>query len=227
VTTALSSSFADPQEKVSADEYEAILQFLYMAPIGLIQMRNDGEVVMINPACAQLLMPLSPDRGLTNLFHVLGDAAPDLTHRVRNFEPRHGKVCDALHLQIDSGIPGQRDPQVLSLTLLKLDNERVMAVIDDVSISVKRDRDLRMSQAWIHSRSTATVPFRTGILACARSRASRRMPSWASPTQSSSQTTTACAIVSQSACATLTGTAGLWRKAGSGGPTVSDFGAAA
>ena len=151
MTTALSSSFADPQEKVSADEYEAILQFLYMAPIGLIQMRNDGEVVMINPACAQLLMPLSPDRGLTNLFHVLGDAAPDLTHRVRNFEPRHGKVCDALHLQIDSGIPGQRDPQVLSLTLLKLDNERVMAVIDDVSISVKRDRDLRMSQAWIHT----------------------------------------------------------------------------
>ena len=96
----------------------------------------DGEIVMINPLCGALLMPLSQDGGLSNLFHVLENVAPDLPHRVRAFKPLHGKVCDALHLQIDSGLPGRRDPQVLSLTLLKLDDERLMAVIDDVSVSV-------------------------------------------------------------------------------------------
>ncbi|MGI4777889.1 MAG: diguanylate cyclase [Janthinobacterium lividum] len=141
------------------EEYEALLQFLYMAPIGLVQLRIDGEVVMINPLCAQLLMPLSVDGGLSNLFQVLENVAPDLALRTRAFEPAHGKVCDALHLQIDSGIPRRRDPQVLALTLLKLDDERLMAVIDDVSVSVKRERDLRMSQAWIHTIVTGITDY--------------------------------------------------------------------
>lgn len=141
------------------EEHEALLQFLYMAPIGLAQLRIDGEVVIINPLCAQLLMPLSTDGGLANLFEVLRDVAPDLPHRTRAFAPLHGKICDALHLQIDSGLPGRRDPQVLALTLLKLDDERLMAVIDDVSVSVKRDRDLRMSQAWIHTIVTGITDY--------------------------------------------------------------------
>lgn len=141
------------------EEYEALLQFLYMAPIGLAQLRIDGEVVMINPLCAQLLMPLSKDGGLSNLFQVLENVAPDLPLRTRDFAPLHGKICDALNLQIDSGVPGQRDPQVLALTLLKLDDERLMAVIDDVSVSVKRDRDLRMSQAWIHTIVTGITDY--------------------------------------------------------------------
>ncbi|MGF6528696.1 hypothetical protein ABID77_004009, partial [Variovorax sp. PvP013] len=33
-------------------EYEALLQFLYIAPIGLAQLRADGEIVMVNPLCA-------------------------------------------------------------------------------------------------------------------------------------------------------------------------------
>ncbi len=141
------------------EEYEALLQFLYMAPVGLVQMGIDGDVVMINPLCAALLMPLSKSGGLSNLFQVLQNVAPDLPHRVRAFESVHGKVCDALHLQIDSGQPGRKDPQVLSLTLLKLDEERLMAVIDDVSISVKRDRDLRLSQAWIHTIVTGITDY--------------------------------------------------------------------
>ncbi|MGJ7581585.1 sensor domain-containing diguanylate cyclase [Variovorax sp. RHLX14] len=141
------------------EEYEALLQFLYMAPIGLAQMRIDGEIAMINPLCGALLMPLSQDGGLSNLFDVLADIAPDLPHRVRAFEPLHGKICDAMHLQIDSGLPGRRDPQVLSLTLLKLDAERLMAVMDDVSVSVKRERELRMSQAWIHTIVTGITDY--------------------------------------------------------------------
>ena len=40
-----------------ADEYEALIQFMYMAPVGLVQASMDGEIVMINPISAQLLMP--------------------------------------------------------------------------------------------------------------------------------------------------------------------------
>lgn len=144
---------------VPEEEYEALIQFLYMAPIGLSQLRIDGEIVMANPLCAQLLMPLSRDGELANLFSVLHTVAPDLALRVQSFEPLHGKVCDALRLQIDAGVPGRKDPQVLSLSLLKLDHERLMAVLSDVSLSEKNERQLRHSQAWIHTIVTGITDY--------------------------------------------------------------------
>ena len=35
-----------------ADEYEALIQFLYMSPVGLAQTSIDGEIAMINPVSA-------------------------------------------------------------------------------------------------------------------------------------------------------------------------------
>ena len=131
------------------EEYEALLQFLYMAPIGLMQMRLDGEIVMINPLCSQLLMPLSRDGDLSNLFVILEPVAPDLRVRLRDYAPPHGMVCEALQLQVRAGQAGRKSTQFLSLSLLKLDSERLMAVLSDVTQSVVRERELRRSQAWI------------------------------------------------------------------------------
>jgi len=157
---------------VPEEEYEALIQFLYMAPIGLAQLRIDGEIVMINPLCAQLLMPLSRDGELANLFSALHSVAPDLAHRARDFEPLHGKVCDALRLQIDAGVPGGKDAQVLSLSLLKLDHGSLMAVLSDVSLSEKNERQLRRSQAWINTIVTGITGYalvsldRQGLVQC-------------------------------------------------------------
>ena len=131
-----------------ASELEALTRFLYLAPIGLVQSTMDGDIVMINPMSAQLLLPLSQDGELANLFDAIGDACPDLRHRAQSYPEMHGKVCDDLQLHIFAGVP-RREPQILSLTLLKLDSTQLMAVISDVSISVQRERVLRQSQAWI------------------------------------------------------------------------------
>lgn len=141
------------------EEYEALLQFLYIAPIGLLQARIDGEIVVVNPLCAQLLMPLSRNGKLANLFTALEGLAPDLRHRVQAFESQHGMVCDALHLHADAGPSGLKDAQILSLSLLKLDDERLMAVLSDVTQSVKRDRELRQSQAWINAIVTGLIEY--------------------------------------------------------------------
>ena len=55
------------------EEYEALLQFLYLVPVGVVQFAPDGTIGMLNPLCAQLLMPLSSDGGLDNLFSALDD----------------------------------------------------------------------------------------------------------------------------------------------------------
>ena len=133
------------------EEHEALLQFLYMAPVGLVQTLHNGEILMVNPLCAQLLMPLSPDGGLSNLFTVLADAMPDLQHRVRQFEAPHGMVCESQLIQLSSKQSGKQEPRILSISLLKLDAQRLMCLLSDVTQSVKRDRELRQSQAWINS----------------------------------------------------------------------------
>ncbi len=133
------------------DDYEALVQFLYMAPIGLVQARLDGEILMVNPLCAQLLVPLSRDHGLTNLFTALETLAPDLRHRVADFAAEHGMVCEGLQLRVALNPADRRAVQYLSLTLLKLDAGRVMAVLGDVTQTVVRDRELRQSQAWLNT----------------------------------------------------------------------------
>jgi len=152
-----------------AEEHEALMQFLYMAPIGLVQARIDGEILMVNPLCAQLLMPLAPDGALDNLFTALQGLVPDLAHRTAAFVGSHGMVCEGMQLTIGRSVGGAvggtmggavdgsvgsaegKGPQVLSLSLMKLDAGRLMAVLSDITQTVQRDRALRQSQAWIHT----------------------------------------------------------------------------
>ncbi len=134
-----------------AADYEALVQFLYLAPVGLVQASPDGEIVMINPVAAQLLMPLSTDGNLTNLFTALAPVAPDLGHRVAAYEPAHGMVCEGLRIQVSATARGRLHPQFLSLSLLRLDPERLMAVLSDVTNEVAQERLLRQNGAWLNA----------------------------------------------------------------------------
>jgi len=140
-------------------EYEALIQFLYMAPIGLMQVRMDGEILMVNPLCSQLLMPLSRDGDLSKLYTALESVAPDLRSRVQAFDGTHGMVCEGWQLRL-AAVPQQKvGRRILSLTLLKLDDQRLMAVLGDVTQSVQRERELRQSQAWINTIVTGLTDY--------------------------------------------------------------------
>jgi diguanylate cyclase (GGDEF)-like protein/PAS domain S-box-containing protein len=151
---------ADAHARLAA-EHEALIQFLYLAPVGLVQTGIDGEIVMINPISAQLLMPLSRDASLTNLFTALEDVAPELRHLCASFDRPSGMICDGLHIHLNSGAAGKRMrvPHVLSLSLLKLDGSRLMAVLQDVSEQMRRERQLRQSDAWLNALLTSISDY--------------------------------------------------------------------
>lgn len=151
---------ADAHARLAA-EHEALIQFLYLAPVGLVQTGIGGEIVMINPISAQLLMPLSRDGSLTNLFTALEDVAPELRHLCASFTHPSGMICDGLHIHLNSGAAGKRMrvPHVLSLSLLKLDGARLMAVLLDVSEQVRRERQLRQSDAWLNALLTGISDY--------------------------------------------------------------------
>ncbi len=133
-------------------EHEALMQFLYLAPVGLVQAGLDGEIGMINPISAQLLMPLSSDGCLTNLFTALEGVAPELRLRCQEYPRSNGMVFEGLHIHLRAGDQARtRTPQILSLTVLKLDEARIMAVIQDVTAEMRRERQLRQSDAWLNA----------------------------------------------------------------------------
>ena len=142
-----------------ASEYEALVQFMYLAPIGLAQTAMDGEIAMVNPLLAQLLMPLSRDGNLANLFTTLETVAPELRNLVSEFAAPYGMVCDALRIQVNAGVPGKTDPHMLSLSLLKLDASRLMAVLKNVTLEVKRERQLKQNEAWFNAILTGVTDY--------------------------------------------------------------------
>jgi diguanylate cyclase (GGDEF)-like protein/PAS domain S-box-containing protein len=143
----------------TAEEFEALIQFLYLAPVGLVQIAPDGQIILINPISAQLLMPLSRDGGLENLFTALEGVAPDLAHRAGAFAPDYGMVCEEMKIQIKAGVPGKSGAQVLSLSLLKLDRQRMMAVLRDVTQEIQRDLLLRQNEAWLNAILTGITDY--------------------------------------------------------------------
>jgi len=122
------------------DAYEALVQFLYRAPIGLVQASLDGTVDMLNPMSSSLLMPLAHDGSLDNLFSVLQDVVPQLPGMVAAFDAPSGVVCEGLRLQLgEAAAPGA--PAVLSLSVLKLDAGRLMATVTDATAEVQREQE--------------------------------------------------------------------------------------
>jgi len=159
-------AFGEEASAQMAADHEALMQFLYLAPVGLVQTGHDGEILMINPISAQLLMPLQRDGNLVNLFEALEGVAPELRHLCTSFTEPAGKICDGLHLHLrHPGYPGggalrpRRSPQVLSLTLLKLDETRLMAVLSDISEQVRRERQLRQNDAWLNALLTSITDY--------------------------------------------------------------------
>jgi diguanylate cyclase (GGDEF)-like protein len=126
----------------AVDAYEALVQFLYRAPIGLAQTSLDGTVDMLNPMASRLLMPLATAQGLDNLFDVLAPVAPHLATMVEAFLEPSGMICEGLRLPVGVPHAASGSLQVLALNLMKLDPERLMATVADATFEVQREQEV-------------------------------------------------------------------------------------
>lgn len=120
------------------DALEALTDFLYVAPVGLMQFRFDGRVQLANPLAAQLLMPLSPSGDLSDAFSTLSPLVPELPRLVREFEDRSGVVLDHQRCEITVGTRSS----VLSVTVHRIHDGTNLLVLDDVTRLVDQERQL-------------------------------------------------------------------------------------
>ena len=148
-----------------ADENETLMQFLYRAPIGLVQTSLTGVVEMLNPMSSRLLMPLAPDGNLDNLFAVIEPLMPHLRQAVQGFEQQSGVIVDAHRIHPGARLNQTEMPLVLSVSIMKLDAERLMVVLADVTLEAQREQETiaRKLRHASHVDTLTRMPNRTAI----------------------------------------------------------------
>lgn len=120
-----------------ATDYESmygdLLQFLYRTPWGLIQTARDGTIQMINPVAAKILMQLTQNGRLGNIFHLLQSVRPELTDLVRKSEARYGVVCEDLPLHTGQAV-------ALSLSIFVQNEASLMMVLRESHLPFNRGK---------------------------------------------------------------------------------------
>ena len=130
-----------------AAEHASLLQFLYMCPHGLAQFDRSGAISMLNPAFACLAMPLlQAGETFDNLIDLLTPCLPELPNLLEG-SAAAGTICDGTRVHLGAAAPGQ-DPRVLSLTVVRMDRDRHMAVLSDLTQQVAQERRLKENEAW-------------------------------------------------------------------------------
>lgn len=143
--------------------YENLIQFLYRAPIGLLETNLAGDIEMINPMAASLLIPMSPNGQLDNFFAVLADVAPQLPEMTNALKDATGTVCESVRvLFAGHGIAAKR---VLSISVLKIDAYKLMVSLSDVTLEAQREQaglEMRLNAA-ARTDSLTKMPNRDAV----------------------------------------------------------------
>ncbi len=119
-------------------ELEALTEFLYVVPVGLLTFAMNGAIRLANPLISQLLMPFVPGCDLTDAYSALAPLMPDLSRRVHEFADWLGVVVDHERCPISQG--GKLT--VFSVTVHRIHGGLNTAVIEDVTRSAEQERRL-------------------------------------------------------------------------------------
>jgi EAL domain-containing protein (putative c-di-GMP-specific phosphodiesterase class I) len=114
-----------------------LINFLHRAPFGLVHLASDGTVAAINPMAASLLMPLSSEGRVQNLFAALSEAAPQVQRMASDFTAVTGTVCEAIRVPL-VGKANSRVAQDLFIGLFKLNATRFVATLSDAIVDSAR-----------------------------------------------------------------------------------------
>jgi diguanylate cyclase (GGDEF)-like protein/PAS domain S-box-containing protein len=137
-------------------EYEALLSFMYLSPVGLVRTNPSGKIDMLNPMATQLLMPLVKSIGLENLFETLASVSPELRNLVASFKESCGSICVNHRIHVTPAADGG---VVLACTIVKVNGDVLITVLTDISSQVATERRLRQTDSWLDAIYTIVNDF--------------------------------------------------------------------
>jgi diguanylate cyclase (GGDEF)-like protein/PAS domain S-box-containing protein len=150
----LSAPNTEPNDLES--EYEALLSFMYLSPVGIVRSDKSGVVDMMNPLAAQLLMPLVKGGSIENIFDSLASVAPELRNLVASFEAERGAVCENRRIFVT---PARDGAVVLACSIIQVGANLLMTVLTDISRQVAAERRARQTESWLAGIYTSVNDF--------------------------------------------------------------------
>ncbi|MGE0310846.1 MAG: putative bifunctional diguanylate cyclase/phosphodiesterase [Lautropia sp.] len=141
-------------------------EFMYRAPIGMVQANADGVIELINPVATRLLAPLAPDGRLVNLFDLLSPMIEDLREIVETADRPDGRIFEALRVTAPQLAREGGPPRTLAITLVSLEDARLMATISDDSAAIELE-ERRLASSLRQAARTdglTAMPNRTVML---------------------------------------------------------------
>jgi diguanylate cyclase (GGDEF)-like protein/PAS domain S-box-containing protein len=131
-------------------EQEELLELLYLCPGAIIKLDAYGSIALMNPYGAQILMPLSTNGQLANLFDLFAPFAPEVAEMAQRFPARTGRVCEEHRVTLPRRAPNLAGT-ILSVTLQKVDPDTFVAVLTDVTSAARREVAVRVSEERLHA----------------------------------------------------------------------------
>jgi PAS domain-containing protein len=116
--------------------YEELLQFLYRTPWGLIQATRNGDIQMLNPVAAKVLMPLAFNGRLDNIFDLLRPDRPELKGMVEARTERYCVDCEdlPLHGLHQQALGAGNAARALSISIFLQNQDTLMMVMRESQI---------------------------------------------------------------------------------------------
>ncbi len=131
---------------------DQLMEYLYHASLGVVQIDLSGRIRLLNPIAVRLLMPLAPGGDLLqNLFVTLDPVLPDLRKIVEGAPNRKGSVLRNCRIAMPNGVRGRAEPMFFSLSVVRVAEDSLIVTIEDISESVRHERLLSKQEAWINA----------------------------------------------------------------------------
>jgi PAS domain S-box-containing protein len=125
------------------DELQALLQFIYVCPVGLVAFDDEGAIRHINPGAVNLLASTFGVTDVSNIFSVLGGAWPELAQAFGQFGGNTGSIVEGHRL--GSNVTGSS--RWLTFTVSKVAPGHNSMVIADATSAVRLESAIRSSEA--------------------------------------------------------------------------------
>ena len=122
---------------------EQLLEFLYLAPIALIQFDEEGNVKMANPRVAQLFNRYAPGGYFANFFDFLTDVLPELKEKILAFDSVSGQVMEnsrfCINAPTGAGPDAGSEELWLDVTIMRQDKDTYISSLNNVTNQVRAE----------------------------------------------------------------------------------------
>jgi signal transduction histidine kinase/CheY-like chemotaxis protein len=116
-----------------------LLEYLYQSPLNIAIFDPTGLVEFMSPTMAQVLLQITPDGRLDNVFDIFREHIPQLNNLVA-CASRTG-IIDGLKIRLGGG----KSPRYVALSLMRANGQRLSATVIDVTEDVLQEEKLRQA----------------------------------------------------------------------------------